>query len=107
MAFSEVALGDVNSRTPSCALYRTWSLPRLGDLTLGDLAEIEWRPLTEMQICTSVLTSPDPYALTDPATHQQRLQCQRILPGTPLGVLRLGDLGQCDPITSGRQATRT
>lgn len=57
----ETVLGEVNSRTPRRALYRTRSIARLGDLTLGDAAEIEWRPLTEMQICTSVLTPPLPY----------------------------------------------
>ncbi len=61
VVLSEVTLGDVNSRTPRRAIYRTRPVARLGDLTLGDLAEIEWRPLTEMQICTSVLTPPLPY----------------------------------------------
>ena len=65
VVLSEVTLGDVNGRTPRRALYRTRSLPRLGDLTLGDLAEIEWRPLTEMQICISGLTENLPYVFDD------------------------------------------
>lgn len=65
VVLSEVTLGDVNSRTPRRTLYRTRSLPRLGDLTLGDLAEIEWRPLTEMQICISGLTENLPYVFDD------------------------------------------
>ena len=65
VVLSEVTLGDVNSRTPRRAVYRTRSLPRLGDLTLGDAAEIEWRPLTEMQIGCSGLTENLPYAFED------------------------------------------
>lgn len=65
VVLSETVLGDVNGRTPRRALYRTRSLPRLGDLTLGDLAEIEWRPLTEMQICISGLTENLPYVFDD------------------------------------------
>ena len=65
MVLCETVLGEVNSRTPRRALYRTRSLPRLGDLTLGDLAEIEWRPLTEMQICISGLTENLPYVFDD------------------------------------------
>jgi hypothetical protein len=61
VVLSEVMLGDVNSRTPRRAIYRTRPVARLGDLSLGEAAEIEWRPLTEMQICTSVLTPPLPY----------------------------------------------
>lgn len=65
VVLSEVALGDVNSRTPRRAVYRTRPLPRLGDLTLGEAAEIEWRPLTEMQICISGLTENLPYVFDD------------------------------------------
>ena len=65
VVLSETVLGDVNGRTPRRTLYRTRSLPRLGDLTLGDLAEIEWRPLTEMQICISGLTENLPYVFDD------------------------------------------
>ncbi|NVZ10065.1 phage tail protein [Allochromatium humboldtianum] len=65
VVLSEVALGDVNSRTPRRALYRTRPLPRLGDLTLGDQAEIEWRALTEMQICISGFTEFTPYVFED------------------------------------------
>lgn len=65
VVLSEVMLGDVNSRTPRRALYRTRPVARLGDLTLGDLAEIEWRALTEMQICISGLTENLPYVFDD------------------------------------------
>jgi len=61
VVLSETVLGDVNGRTPRRAIYRSRPVARLGDLTLGEAAEIEWRPLTEMQICTSVLTPPLPY----------------------------------------------
>ena len=80
VVLSEVTLGDVNSRTPRRALYRTRSLPRLGDLTLGDVAEIEWRALTEMQICTSVLTPPLPYDFEDAAARMLRLLSQATEP---------------------------
>jgi len=62
---SDVLLGAVNSRTPRRARYRTRPLLRLGELTLGEAAEIEWRPLTEVQMCTTVLTAPTPYAFED------------------------------------------
>ena len=62
---SEVTLGDVNSRTPRRAVYRTQPLPRLGDFTLGEAAEIEWRALTEMQICISGFTEVTPYVFED------------------------------------------
>lgn len=80
VVLSEVTLGAVNSRTPRRALYRTRSLPRLGDLTLGDLADIEWRPLTEMQICTSVLTPPLPYDFEDASARMLRLLTQATEP---------------------------
>ena len=69
----EVTLGDVNSRTPRRAIYRTQPVARLGDLTLGDLAEIEWRPLTEMQICISGLTENLPYVFDDACPSLLRL----------------------------------
>ena len=65
VVLSEVTLGDVNSRTPRRALYRTRPLPRLGDLILGEAAEIEWRALTEMQICISGFTQATPYVFDD------------------------------------------
>lgn len=80
VVLSETVLGDVNSRTPRRAVYRTRPLPRLGDLTLGDLAEIEWRALTEMQICTSVLTPPLPYDFEDAAARMLRLLTQATEP---------------------------
>ena len=76
VVLSEVTLGDVNSRTPRRAIYRTRPVARLGDLTLGEAAEIEWRPLTEMQICTSVLTPPLPYDFEDAAARMLRLLSQ-------------------------------
>ncbi len=82
VVLSEVALGDVNSRTPRRAVYRTRSLPRLGDLTLGDLAEIEWRPLTEMQICISGLTENLPYAFEDARPSLLRLLTRSAEAGT-------------------------
>ena len=100
-------LGEVNARTPRCAVFRRFTLPRLGELALGDLAEIAWQPLTEMQIRTSVLAVPEPYVLADPLAHQQRLRCHRILPGTPLGALHLGDPGQSALIASRRDASRS
>jgi phage tail P2-like protein len=76
VVLSEVTLGDVNSRTPRRAIYRTRPIARLGDLTLGQTAEIEWRPLTEMQICTSGLTSPLPYAFEEACPSLLRLLTQ-------------------------------
>ena len=80
VVLSEVTLGDVNSRTPRRAIYRTRPVARLGDLTLGEAAEIEWRPLTEMQICTSVLTPPLPYDFEDAAARMLRLLSQATEP---------------------------
>jgi P2-related tail formation protein len=73
VVLSEVALGDVNSRTPRRALYRIRPVARLGDLTLGDGAEIAWRPITEMQMVTSALTTPPPYAFAEAAATVLRL----------------------------------
>ena len=65
VVLSETVLGDVNGRTPRRALYRTRPLLRLGELTLGEAAEIEWRALTEMQISISGLTENLPYVFDD------------------------------------------
>ena len=65
VVLSEVTLGDVNSRTSRRALYRTRPVARLGDLILGEAAEIEWRALTEMQICISGVTQAMPYGFDD------------------------------------------
>jgi len=80
VVLSETVLGDVNGRTPRRAIYRSRPIARLGNLTLGDLAEIEWRPLTEMQICTSVLTPPLPYDFEDAAARMLRLLTQATEP---------------------------
>ena len=73
IVLSNVVLGAVNSRTPRRALYRTRPLLRLGELTLGEVAEIAWRPLTEVQMCTTVLTEPTPYAFDDTRSFLLRL----------------------------------
>jgi len=73
VVLSEVALGKVNSRTPRRALLRTRSLPTLGDLTLGDLAEVAWRPLTEMHTAVSGFTGVVPYGFADSPASLQRL----------------------------------
>lgn len=65
IVLSDVVLGAVNSRTPRRAIYRTRPLLRLGELTLGEAAEIEWRALTEMQISISGLTENLPYVFDD------------------------------------------
>ena len=65
VVLSETVLGDVNGRTPRRALYRIRPVARLGDLILGEAAEIEWRALTEMQICISGFTQATPYVFDD------------------------------------------
>jgi phage tail P2-like protein len=65
VVLSETVLGDVNGRTPRRALYRIRPVARLGDLILGEVAEIEWRALTEMQICISGFTQATPYVFDD------------------------------------------
>ena len=70
----------MNGRTPRRAIYRSRPIARLGNLTLGDLAEIEWRALTEMQICTSVLTPPLPYDFEDATARMLRLLTQATEP---------------------------
>jgi len=73
VVLSEIVLGEVNTRTPRRALLRTRPLPTLGDLTLGDVAEVEWRALTEMQICISGLTENLPYVFDDARPSLSRL----------------------------------
>jgi hypothetical protein len=87
VVLSEVILGEVNTRTPRRALLRTRPLPTLGDLTLGDLAEIEWRPLTEMQICISGLTENLPYAFDDARPSLLRLLTRSAEAGSASQVL--------------------
>jgi hypothetical protein len=57
-------------------LYRTRSLPRLGDLTLGDRAEIKWQPLTEMHIGIAGFTHATPYAFEAARPSLRRLLTQ-------------------------------
>jgi len=70
---SEGILGEVNTRTPRRALLRTRPLPTLGDFTLGDLAEVEWRTLTEMYIAISGFTDVAPYGFEETPSNLQRL----------------------------------
>lgn len=73
LVLSEVILGEVNTRSPRRALLRTRPLPTLGDLTLGDLAEVEWRTLTEMHIVVSGFTDMAPYGFEETPSNLQRL----------------------------------
>ena len=73
VVLSEVALGEVNTRTPRRALLRIRPLPTLGDLSLGDLAEVEWRTLTEMYIAISGFTDVTPYGFAETPASLQRL----------------------------------
>lgn len=73
VVLSEGILGEVNTRTPRRALLRTRSLPTLGDLTLGDVAEVEWRTLTEMHIVVSGFTDMAPYGFEETPSNLQRL----------------------------------
>ena len=73
VVLSEVILGEVNTRTPRRALLRTRPLPTLGDLTLGDVAEVEWRALTEMHIVVSGFTDVAPYGFEETPSNLQRL----------------------------------
>ncbi|MDD3676886.1 phage tail protein [Thauera propionica] len=78
IVLSEVVLGEVNSRTPRRAVYRTRSIPRLGDIVLGDQGEIEWRPLTEMHIGLNGLTGNLPYAFEEARQSLLRLLMQSV-----------------------------
>ena len=73
VVLSEGILGEVNTRTPRRALLRTRPLPTLGDLTLGDVAEVEWRALTEMHIVVSGFTDVAPYGFEETPSNLQRL----------------------------------
>ncbi|QJY32139.1 phage tail protein [Diaphorobacter sp. JS3050] len=73
VVLSEVVLGEVNTRTPRRALLRIRSLPTLGDFTLGDLAEVERRTLTEMRLAVSGFTDIVPYEFAGSAASLQRL----------------------------------
>lgn len=73
VVLSEVILGEVNARTPRRALLRTRPLPTLGDLTLGDVVEVEWRTLTEMHIVVSGFTDVAPYEFEETPSNLQRL----------------------------------
>ena len=73
VVLSEIVLGEVNARTPRRACYRIRPVPKLGDFALGESAEIEWRSLTEMQMCTSVLSVPLPYEFEAASVRMLRL----------------------------------
>ena len=73
VVLSGVALGEVNTRTPRRALLRIRSLPTLGDLTLGEIAEVEWRTLTEMDVTVSGFTDVTPYGFAETPSSLQRL----------------------------------
>lgn len=73
VVLSEVVLGEINTRTPRRALLRIRSLPTLGDLSLGDLAEVEWRTLTEMRLAVSGFTDVVPFEFAGSAVSLQRL----------------------------------
>ncbi|TWO80979.1 phage tail protein [Denitratisoma oestradiolicum] len=73
VVLSEVILGEINTRTPRRALLRTRPLSTLGDLTLGDVAEVEWRTLTEMHIAISGFTDATPYGFVETPSSLSRL----------------------------------
>ena len=73
VVLSEVVLGEVNTRTPRRALLRIRSLPTLGDLALGEIAEVEWRTLTEMDVTVSGFTDVTPYGFAETPASLQRL----------------------------------
>jgi len=73
VVLSEVILGEANTRTPRRALLRTRPLPTLGDFNLGDVVEVEWRTLTEMQIAVSGVTDVVPYRFEETPSNLQRL----------------------------------
>lgn len=73
VVLSEAVLGEINTRTPRRALLRTRPLPILGNLTLGESAEVEWRALTEMHIAISGFTNVAPYGFADSPTNLHRL----------------------------------
>ena len=106
IVLSESLLGDVNSRTPRRALHRIRPIARLGDLTLGEAAEIEWQALTEMHLGLAGFTSTVPWIPAQPAATQHPGRVQSVVRGTPLGVLRLGDQGARAPATASREASR-
>ncbi len=76
VVLSQAVLGEVNTRTPRRALLRTRSVPTLGDWHLGEPAEVQWRVLTEMRICTSALTVLLPYVFADSCARNLRLLTQ-------------------------------
>lgn len=81
VVLSETVLGEVNSRTPRRAIYRIRPIARLGDLTLGERAEFEWRLLTEMRIDVSGLTETAPYVFEDAHPSLSRLLTQAVASG--------------------------
>jgi len=70
---SESVLGALNSRTPRRALVRTRPMPRLGELALGDAAEVEWQALTEMHSAVSVWSAAEPFEFVAALAVLQRL----------------------------------
>lgn len=84
VVLSEVALGEINSRTPRRALLRTRPLPTLGALTLGDRAEVEWRALAEMHIAVTGFTDGAPYGFADSPASLQRLLTRTTEPNVRL-----------------------
>ena len=85
VVLSEVALGEVNTRTPRRALLRIRPVPKLGDFALGESAEIEWRSLTDMHMGTSVLTETMPYGFAASSRNLQRL-LTRVTPANIMAV---------------------
>lgn len=97
VVLSQVRLGDINARTPRRALLHRLPASPLGQLILGEHAGVEWQPLTDVQICTTVLTTPTPYStsVVQPqrsSTRSKTVQASRI--GCAIGHLHLG---QCWP----------
>lgn len=73
VVLSETVLGDINTRTPRRALVRTGPLSRLGELALGDAAEVEWRALTEMRSAVMGWAAAEPFEFVAALASLQRL----------------------------------
>lgn len=73
VVLSEVILGEVNTRTPRRALVRLRPVPILGDWALGEVTEVGYQTLTEMQIRLSGLSRTEAYDFEPADTWLQRL----------------------------------
>ena len=87
VVLSEALLGDINTRTPRRALVRTRPMPRLGELALGDAAEVAWQALTEMHGAVSGWAGAEPFEFVAALAALQRLLAKAVREGAACALV--------------------